>query len=93
MAPFLTKILMETGQTIPEFFEQYKPEGEINFDEEDPEFEEAAVDNEADGAWGGGGNVAAPVISEAAWGSEDAAAPVAAQAAWDSTDSPSNGAW
>ncbi|RVX70590.1 hypothetical protein B0A52_05242 [Exophiala mesophila] len=52
MAPFLTKILMETGQEIPSFFESFKPtDGKLNFDEE----EENAI-FEADGGGGGWGN-------------------------------------
>ncbi|KAI0548516.1 P-loop containing nucleoside triphosphate hydrolase protein [Xylaria curta] len=56
MAKLLTMTLMETGQAIPEFLEQYKPEDtdisklkfEYDTDEEDP--------GEEGGAWGAGGD-------------------------------------
>ena len=42
IASELTKKLMETGQNIPEFLEQYKPEEgtELNFDEDNTDNED-----------------------------------------------------
>ena len=59
MGPFLTKILMECGQNVPEFLQHFKPEdGVLNFDEEE-ELDDSAMDNTANeqeggDAWGGG---------------------------------------
>lgn len=76
MGPFITKILMETGQPVPEFLEQYKPEGDLNFDEDDLDVDEnndadAATGN--DDAWGGGEGNNAAGVSEPAWGAENSA--------------------
>ena len=61
MGPFLTKILMECGQEVPEFLQHFKPEdGVLNFDEEE-ELDAGAMDNTPGGqdggdAWWGGGD-------------------------------------
>lgn len=54
IAPDLVKILMENNQDVPDFLEEYKPTGELNFDENDDSEElpftaGAAADG---GAWG-----------------------------------------
>lgn len=50
LAPLLTLTLMETGQHVPEFLEQYKPEGDVEL-----KFEEN-TDDEAGSEMGGDGN-------------------------------------
>lgn len=37
LATPLVKVLLENGQDVPDFLEQYIPEGELNFDEADCE--------------------------------------------------------
>jgi ATP-dependent RNA helicase DDX3X len=59
----LTRTLLETKQEVPDFLEQYKPEGEaaVNLKfEADSDFEEedAAADDGEGGGWGGGGDEA-----------------------------------
>ncbi|ETI27608.1 hypothetical protein G647_00057 [Cladophialophora carrionii CBS 160.54] len=87
LGPFLTKILLETHQDVPEFLQHFKPEGgTLNFDEEeDPDFDEVAADTGAgDDAWDGGDATAAPNADMAAgdaWGAGDGAS-AAAGAAW-----------
>jgi ATP-dependent RNA helicase DDX3X len=56
IAPALTKLLMETGQIIPDFLEQFKPELEEGqaIDFEDESDEEVEGDDD-DGEGGGGG--------------------------------------
>lgn len=82
LAPFLTKILLETDQAVPEFLQEFKPDdGVLNFDEEEePDFGDVAADAGADGdAWGGGDNTAAPAAEMGAgdaWGSGTNGAPV-----------------
>ena len=49
----LVKILLENGQDIPEFLEQYRPEGELNFDEPDSDEEVAEPVEDAAGGFGG----------------------------------------
>jgi ATP-dependent RNA helicase DDX3X len=90
MGPFITKVLMETGQLIPEFLEQYKPDGDLNFDEDDPDIDDDAAVADGDGgdAWAGGGGNNAAAVSEPAWGTENTAEP-----AWDATPNPSAAAW
>lgn len=93
MGPFITKVLMETGQPIPEFLEQYKPDGDLNFDEDDPDVDDdaAVVDGDGGGAWGSGGDQNAAGVSEPAWGTENAVG--AAEPAWDATPNPPAPAW
>lgn len=59
MAPFLTKILMETGQQVPDFLESFKPaSGELNFEEEEDDDAVTAFTTggakEDNGTWGAG---------------------------------------
>lgn len=75
MAPFLTKILMETGQEVPSFFESFKPtDGELNFDEDEDNaiFEADAGADGANDAWGAGDNTPA-VNADAGLGGENGA--------------------
>lgn len=82
LGPFLTKILIECGQPVPEFLQHHKPEdGVLNFEEEEePELDDAAAGNEAGGdAWGAGGEANA----DDAWGSAEVVVPTAeANDAW-----------
>ncbi|KIW96468.1 uncharacterized protein Z519_03537 [Cladophialophora bantiana CBS 173.52] len=82
LGPFLTKILLETNQDVPEFLAHFKPEGgDLNFDEEEgPEFEgDAAGDKCGNGGntacagdvWGAGGDTNA---ASSAWGASGGAA-------------------
>jgi ATP-dependent RNA helicase DDX3X len=83
MGIYLTKILMETGQEVPDFLAEFKPEGgKLNFDEEEEqEYEEVANGGDAGGgAWESGrGDAApsAPPISDA-WGAMNGTAESAA---------------
>ncbi|KAA8895984.1 P-loop containing nucleoside triphosphate hydrolase protein [Sphaerosporella brunnea] len=52
IAPELVKILLETDQEIPQFLEQYKPEGELTFEEPDSDAENNAAPD-ASGGFGG----------------------------------------
>lgn len=73
MAPFLTKILMETGQEVPSFFESFKPtDGELNFDEDEDNaiFEADAGADGANDGWGNG-NAADTNAGGDAWGAGD----------------------
>lgn len=68
IAEALTKLLMESGQDVPDFLESYKPgEGEdLVFDDDTDEEDEAA--GGADG-WGAGGNdTAAATTGDDGWG-------------------------
>ncbi|KAI9733417.1 MAG: hypothetical protein M1834_003501 [Cirrosporium novae-zelandiae] len=71
IAQDLVKILIESKQKIPEFFQQYVPEGgKLDFDDESDN--EGDEETGGDSAWGSGGN---------AWGaSTDQAAP--AESGW-----------
>ncbi|KAI0975815.1 P-loop containing nucleoside triphosphate hydrolase protein [Xylaria arbuscula] len=76
IAKLLTMTLMETGQEVPDFFDQYKPEGndvsklkfEYDTDEEDPGESGEAWGNDAGNSageasgdgWGTGGDSSAP---------------------------------
>lgn len=91
MAPFLTKILMETKQPIPDFLQQYRPEdGELNFDEEEePDTEEYVPAAEEGDTWGGGNGATS---GGDAWGSgDDAAVPGAVN--WTGDAGTSGAAW
>ena len=88
MGPFLTKILMETNQEVPDFLEHFKPDdGVLNFDEEeeDPDMETTEGGPDGGAAWGsggdatnnGGGDAGGDTAGGVAWGSgggNDAAA-------------------
>ncbi|KAJ9608379.1 hypothetical protein H2200_007367 [Cladophialophora chaetospira] len=100
IGPFLTKILLETNQEIPEFLQHFKPDdGALNFEEEEePDFGDVVEEAAADGgdAWGAGDNTAAPAAEGAgdAWGNGTASAP--AQEAWGTNgdaDAGAGGAW
>jgi ATP-dependent RNA helicase DDX3X len=81
MAPFLTKVLMECRQPIPDFLEQYKPEGDLNFDEEEEAaFDEALGDNQDGGDTWGVGDAAEP-----AWGGDNTASGTEAWGTGDAT--------
>lgn len=78
LAAFLAKILVENGQAVPDFLDEYKPpeNEELNFDDDSGDEENdpvAVAGGAADGgdAWGADPAVAAPV--ENAWGAGDAA--------------------
>nr|KAK5448799.1 hypothetical protein LTR18_001887 [Exophiala xenobiotica] len=100
MGPFLTKILMENNQEIPEFLQHFKPEdGILNFDEEEEDPDMVTTDGGPDGAaWGSGegGNANAVGDTGAAgdtWGSGtgNAAAPAPAET-WGTTGGDTFGA-
>lgn len=78
VAEDLVKVLVESGQNVPEFLEAYRPEGEINFDEPDSDAEEAVEDPSGGtgGAWG------APATDDA-WGGDSVAESVAPSTAGD----------
>lgn len=68
IAPDLVKLLMESKQEIPDFLEEFKPEGDLDFHDDDTDAEGEDADNDglgqsasADAAqgqsgqgWGGG---------------------------------------
>ncbi|KIW16052.1 hypothetical protein PV08_06103 [Exophiala spinifera] len=60
MGEFLTKILMETNQEVPDFLQHFKPEdGVLNFDEDDEEEDQDTMTTDggaSGGAWGSGGD-------------------------------------
>ena len=91
LAPFLVNILLETGQTVPDFLESFKPEGDV------PEFEGDLTEDE-DEASDEPGYVAAPgadPFDEAAagdaWGTTAPAAATNTEA--DSTGGSAAVAW
>jgi ATP-dependent RNA helicase DDX3X len=75
LGPALTKILLESGQPVPDFLEQYKPEGpvdQIDFEDDSDEEVEASGDTVGEGdAWGAGGDAADPASGDA-WGASPA---------------------
>ena len=99
MGPFLTKILMECGQEVPEFLQHFKPEdGVLNFDEEE-ELEDGAMENTADGqdggdAWGGGDTNDTVNVGGDAWGATNSSASGPTEA-WGTANeaSSTHGAW
>jgi ATP-dependent RNA helicase DDX3X len=100
MGPFLTKILMENNQEIPEFLQHFKPEdGILNFDEEEEDPDMVTTDGGPDGAaWGSGegGNANAGGDTGAAGdargsGTGNAAAPAPAET-WGTTGGDAFGA-
>ncbi len=94
MGPYLTKILLETGQPVPHFLQQYQPEGgHLNFDEEEePEMEEfvAGTGDDVD-AWGDGDGDAAGAA--AATTAAPVAEPAAATDTWAAEAGTSGAAW
>lgn len=83
MAEFLTKILVETNQPVPDFLSEFAPpEGELDFDDDsagEEEAETAGEDSEG-GAWGNDtGNIEAATTGDG-WG--NAASNAEAQASW-----------
>lgn len=104
MGPFLTKILMETNQEVPEFLQHFKPEdGVLNFNEEEEEPDMVTTDGGPDGgaAWGSGDatnngaadNTGGGDAWGAAVGNDAATAPAAAPAdAWGAVDNEGAGA-
>ncbi|KAI5788587.1 P-loop containing nucleoside triphosphate hydrolase protein [Pyronema domesticum] len=50
----LVKILIENGQEVPDFLEQYRPDGEINWDEPDSDDEAAPGFDDPTGGFGVG---------------------------------------
>ena len=79
LGPFLTKILMETNQEIPDFLAGFKLEGDLNFDDEEEEQElddtAIAAADVGGNAWGTVGDTgAATVPAVDAWGADEAAA-------------------
>ncbi|KIW73981.1 hypothetical protein PV04_02054 [Phialophora macrospora] len=79
LGPFLTKVLLETHQDVPEFLQHFKPEdGTLNFDEEEePDTGDIAADTGADGdAWGTADSTVPPnadMVAGDAWGSSGGA--------------------
>lgn len=69
----LVKVLMECNQEVPDFLEQYKPEGELTFagDDTDNEGEENGGQGQNDGGWGApAGNLAAEPEPALSWNPE-----------------------
>lgn len=64
----MVKLLLEAGQVIPDFLEQYKPEGDLTWDDDVSEDGEAAGVDVAgdDGGWGATEPTEAPVEAPAA---------------------------
>lgn len=82
LAPFLANILLETGQTVPDFLESFKPEGDV------AEFVDDLTDDEDDNsdpgyvtAPGADAFAEAPVAADA-WGTAAPAATAEAADAW-----------
>jgi ATP-dependent RNA helicase DDX3X len=76
LGPVLTKVLLETGQEIPDFLQQYVPEdteAALNFDD-DSGSEDTGDEGDADEA-GGWGASAEASGSGAAWGATAPAEP------------------
>ncbi len=95
MGPFLTKILMENNQDIPEFLQHFKPEdGILNFDEEEEDPDMVTTDGGPNGAaWGSGEGGDANAGAAPAWGSGTGNAAAAAPAeTWGTTGGNDGGA-
>ncbi len=78
LAESLVKILLENGQAVPDFLEEFKPaDGEIKWDDDtdnEGEGEEAAGGGAGD-AWGAGSGGGVPIENgDSAWASAGAAA-------------------
>lgn len=85
LAEGLVKLLMETGQQVPDFFESFKPEDTTKIDFNDD------TDDEGEEADGGGANGAANGTSDDAWGAPTK--PKADAPSADARDTPSADAW
>ncbi|KEY68700.1 hypothetical protein S7711_00574 [Stachybotrys chartarum IBT 7711] len=96
MASVLTRTLLETKQEVPEFLQQYIPDGErltfeadSDFDEEEAAGQTAGGGGDTEGAaWGGSGETPGPAFGEvseetAGWGSSNVAE---TQQSWESTN-------
>jgi ATP-dependent RNA helicase DDX3X len=71
LASVLTRTLLETKQEIPDFLEQYRPEGDAATKlvfEEDSDFEDAAGEEEGGDAWGADGDDDAEDGGGGGWG-------------------------
>lgn len=74
LGPDLTKLLIESNSPVPDFLEQYKPEGDgpLEFDDKsDDEVEDAAGDADGGGDGWGSAEAAEPASEETAaegWG-------------------------
>lgn len=91
MAPFLAKILVESGNEVPDFLEEFKPEegAPLDFDDDSGDEENEPVqengtaeDDGADGEdWGGAPatDAAVPAPADDSWGGSNNAH---ATAAW-----------
>ena len=64
----LTKLLLETTQTVPDFLEGFKPEDEYNLVFDDDTDNEGEDGGESAGGWGGGAVVASKANGDAAAG-------------------------
>lgn len=82
LAPFLAKILVESGNEVPDFLQEYKPEdgAPLDFDDDSADENEpaeangnGAIDDTDDAGWGGASAVAAPVATDQSWGGKNAA--------------------
>lgn len=90
MAPFLAKILVESGNQVPDFLQEYKP-GEgmpIDFDddsgneENEPAHANGAAEDDEEGGWGNGPVPAAPIAADDSWGASTTAQTNGAGASW-----------
>lgn len=80
MAPFLAKILVESGNQVPDFLQEYKPEDGVPLDFDDNSDVEAepvqsngaAEDDSAEEGCGAAPVVAAPVAADNSWGESNA---------------------
>ena len=79
IADALTRILLESKQTVPDFLEQHKPEDPDNIDFDDES------DNEEDGSVDANGDAAEGTGNDDAWGASDE--PAAADA-WGASEEP-----
>lgn len=89
IAEDLVKLLIESNQTVPEFLEEFKPEGELTFDDASDAEEEdggAGVADGDGGAWGAGGGGGETDGSADAAGGDWGSSPAKAAAATESAD-------
>lgn len=98
LGPFLTKILLETNQDVPDFLSQFKPEGgDLNFEEEEePDFGDTVEDAGATGgdSWGAGEGSSTPAANTGdAWGAGEASATVEENWGSNTTDVPTKAGW
>lgn len=98
MGSVLTRTLLETDQEIPEFLQQYVPEGEarekLKF-EADSDFDpnDYAGAGDAGGAWGGGDGIDAGASCSDAWGGGNDGVKACGGDAWGAGDNGKAGAW